>query len=175
MQILCHHADMSQAQTVGPIDESVGYVLKKAHSALRSAMDTALRPLDLTVPQYACLEVLGQKTGLSGSELARALFVSRQSMNLVLKGLERRGLLTRPAVPDRGKALPTELTPAGRKQLRTASQAVRVVEKRMLAALTPSAQRQLCIALTTCAAALGEPPAHGDQGAERTTAARDLT
>jgi DNA-binding MarR family transcriptional regulator len=153
---------MSQAETVGPIDESVGYVLKKAHSALRSAMDTALRPLDLTVPQYACLEVLGQKPGLSGSELARAVFVTRQSMNLVLKGLERRGLLTRPAVPDHGKALPTELTPAGRKLLRAASRAVRAVEMRMLAVLTPTAQRRLCADLTTCAAALGDQPDHDE-------------
>jgi DNA-binding MarR family transcriptional regulator len=164
MKSLCHHADMSQVEMLGPVDESVGYVLKKAHSALRSAMDTALRPLDLTVPQYACLEVLAQRPGLSGSELARALFVTRQSMNLVLKGLERRGLLTRPAVPDHGKALPTELTPAGRKQLRAASQAVRAVEMRMLAALTPTAQRRLCADLATCAAALNDQPAHHEPG-----------
>jgi len=75
---------MSQVETVGPVDEAVGYVLKKAATALRAAMDNALRPLDLTVPQYSCLEVLGQRPGLSGSELARAVFVTRQSMNLVL-------------------------------------------------------------------------------------------
>ena len=155
---------MSQVETVGPVDESVGYVLKKAASALRGAMDAALRPVDLTVPQYACLEVLGQRPGLTGSELARAVFVTRQSMNLVLKGLERRGLLTRPAVPDHGKALPTELTPAGREQLRAASQAVRAVEKRMLAGLTPSAERRLRADLSACAAALSDEPVHAERG-----------
>jgi DNA-binding MarR family transcriptional regulator len=149
---------MSQAPIPVPVDESVGYVLKKAAVALRSAMDIALRPLGLTVPQYACLEVLRQKPGLTGSELARAVFVTRQSMNLVLKGLESRGLLTRPATPSYGKALPTELTPAGREQLDAASKAVSVVEKRMLAALTPSAERRLCADLTACVAALGELP-----------------
>jgi DNA-binding MarR family transcriptional regulator len=153
---------MSQAETVGPVDESVGYVLKKAASALRAAMDAALRPVDLTVPQYACLEVLGQRPGLSGSELARAVFVTRQSMNLVLQGLERRGLLTRPAVPGHGKALPTELTPAGREQLRAASHAVRAVEKKMLAGLTPDAQRRLCADLSACAAALSNQLADAD-------------
>lgn len=151
---------MSQAETVGPVDEAVGYVLKKAATALRAAMDNALRPLDLTVPQYSCLEVLGQRPGLSGSELARAVFVTRQSMNLVLRGLERRGLLTRPAVPDRGKALPTELTPVGREQLRAASRVVRAVEKRMLAGLTQEAERRLCADLAACAAALGDE--HGN-------------
>ncbi|OEV12114.1 DNA-binding MarR family transcriptional regulator [Streptomyces sp. Amel2xB2] len=147
---------MSQVESPGPVDESVGYVLKKAATALRAAMTGALRPLDLTVPQYACLEVLRQKPGLTGSELARAVFVTRQSMNLVLKGLERRGLLTRPATPSHGKALPTELTPAGREQLAAAHHAVNAVEKRMLAALTPEAERRLCADLTACAAALAD-------------------
>jgi DNA-binding MarR family transcriptional regulator len=91
---------------------------------------------------------------MSGSELARGTFVTRQSMNLVLQGLQQRGLLTRPAVAEHGKALPTELTAAGRKKLRAASIAVRTVEKRMLASLTPAAQRRLLADLATCTAAL---------------------
>jgi DNA-binding MarR family transcriptional regulator len=155
---------MGQGETVGPVTEAVGYVLKQAATALRAAMDAALRPLDLTVPQYSCLEVLGQQPGLSGSELARAVFVTRQSMNLVLRGLEHRGLLTRPAVPGAGRALPTELTPAGREQLRAASQVVRAVEQRMLAGLTPAAERRLCADLAACAAALSDGPAPAGPG-----------
>ena len=145
---------MSQEPILQPHDESVGYALKKATSALRSAMDNALRPLDLTVPQYACLEALRQRPGLSGAELARTVFVTRQSMNLVLKGLEDRGLLDRPPVPGHGKALPTELTAAGHERLQAARQALSGVEKKMLAALTSSAQRRLCADLTAIATAL---------------------
>jgi DNA-binding MarR family transcriptional regulator len=156
---------MSQEEIRQPVDESVGYMLKKASTALRSAMDQALRPLDLTVPQYACLEVLRQRPGLSGAELARAVFVSRQSMNLVLKGLEDRGLLTRPAVSGHGKALPTELTSAGRKRLLAAIQVLSVVENKMLAALAPAARRRLCADLASIAAALGdEAGADGSRG-----------
>lgn len=146
---------MSQEETIGPLDAAVGYLLKQTATALRSAMDAALRPLQLSVSQYSCLELLGQQPGLSGSELARGTFVTRQSMNLVLQALQQRGLLSRPAVADHGKALPTELTPAGRRQLQSASAAVRKVEKRMLAPLTPDAQRRLCDDLTRCVAALG--------------------
>jgi hypothetical protein len=67
-------------EPVGPLDESVGYGLKQVTTALRTAMDAALRPLDLTVPQYACLEQLGQRPGQSNAELARAVFVTRQSI-----------------------------------------------------------------------------------------------
>lgn len=153
---------MSQGETVGPVGESVGYVLKQAATALRSAMDVALRPLELTVPQYSCLELLGQRPGLTGSELARGTFVTRQSMNLVLQGLQQRGLLTRPAVAEFGKALPTELTAAGREQLLAASTVVRRVEKQMLTPLTPTAQRRLREDLSMCAAALAGTPSESD-------------
>lgn len=149
---------MSQGETIGPVDEAVGYVLKQAAGALRTAMDTALRPLQLTVPQYSCLEVLAQRPGLSGAELARATFVTRQSMNLVVQGLRQRGLLARATVAPQGRALPTELTEHGREQLRAASTAVRRVERQMLAAFTPSAQRRLLDDLATCAAALTQAP-----------------
>ena len=145
---------MSQAETVGELDDAVGYVLKQASSALRGAMDVALRPLDLSVPQYACLELLGQRSGLSNAELARGAFVTRQSMNLVLRGLQERGLVTRPDRAPRGRSLPAQLTPVGRKELHSASVAVRAVEQRMLAPLSPAAQRQLCDHLAACAAAL---------------------
>ncbi|MDN5895092.1 MAG: MarR family transcriptional regulator [Nocardioides sp.] len=53
------------------------------------------RPIGLTVPQYASLEVLRQRPGVSNAELARATFVSRQSVNVLLRGLESAGLVTR--------------------------------------------------------------------------------
>lgn len=70
---------MSRGQTIEPVDEPVGYVLKQAATSLRAAMDTAMRPLGLTVPQYACLTLLGQRPGLSNAELARGAVATRQS------------------------------------------------------------------------------------------------
>lgn len=134
---------MSQVEQVGPVAESVGYVLKQAASALRAAMDTALRPLDLTVSQYSCLEVLRQKPGLSNAELARATFVTRQSMNLVLRGLQDRELVTRADQADRGRARPSALTPAGQALVVTASAVVAVVERQLFSVLTATEQGRL--------------------------------
>jgi DNA-binding MarR family transcriptional regulator len=134
---------MTQQEMVGPVENAVGYVLKVAAVALRNSMDAVLRPLGLTVPQYACLELLGQRPGLSNAELARGAFVTRQSMNVVLHGLEERGLVTRPATATRGRELPAALTEAGRDQLRVASVAVRSVEKKMCADLKPARKQEL--------------------------------
>lgn len=147
---------MSQGEVDEDLDQVVGYVLKQAATALRNAMDTALRPLELTVPQYACLELLGRRPGMSNSELARGAFVSRQSMNHVLRGLQERGLLTRPSTADHGRALPTQLTPDGQRTLRAASTTVANVQRRMLAPLTPAQQRRLRNDLAACVAALTE-------------------
>ncbi|MFS0704986.1 MarR family winged helix-turn-helix transcriptional regulator [Cellulomonas sp. 179-A 9B4 NHS] len=136
------------------LDSSVGYALKQAAAALRAAMDAALRPLDLTVPQYACLELLGQRPGLSTAELARGAFVTRQSMHGVLRGLEERGLLDRPASAPHGRALPTALTPAGADLLARASRAVAAVETRMLDGLTADRAARLRGDLAACVAAL---------------------
>ncbi len=75
-------------------------------------------------------------------------------MNGVLRGLQDRALVTRPANAAHGRALPTELTAAGRQRLRAASAAVRAVERRMLAGLSPADQRRLLDDLASCAAAL---------------------
>jgi DNA-binding MarR family transcriptional regulator len=122
------------------LETSLGYVLKEASSALRSAMDAELRPLGMTVTHYSCLELLAQRPGLSNSDLARGAFVTRQSMNVLLQALERDGYVTRPAHPPVGKVLPTRLTPRGRRNLEKASAAVRSVEIRMLNGLTQDEQ-----------------------------------
>jgi DNA-binding MarR family transcriptional regulator len=127
---------MSQGGESIDLETSLGYLLKEASSALRAAMEEVLKPLGMTVTHYSCLELLAQRPGLSNSELARGAFVTRQSMNVLLQSLERDGLVTRPAEAPVGKALPTRLTPRGRRSLETASAAVRSVELRMLAGLS---------------------------------------
>ena len=122
------------------LETSLGYLLKEASSALRTAMEDVLRPLGMNVTHYACLELLAQRPGLSNSDLARGAFVTRQTMNVLLQTLEREGQVTRPAQASVGKVLPAQLTPRGRGCLAMATAAVRGVEDRMLAAMTAAEQ-----------------------------------
>ncbi|HTU08460.1 MAG TPA: MarR family transcriptional regulator [Trebonia sp.] len=150
---------MSQGEPVIELDTSLGYLLKAAASALHDALEAVLRPLGMTITHYSCLELLAQRPGLSNSELARGAFVTRQSMNVLLQALERQALVTRPAQAPIGRALPTELTTRGRRQLQTASAAVRRVEQHMLDALDATDQDQMRHLLTACITALTQPPA----------------
>jgi len=119
---------------------SLGYLLKEASSALRAAMEEALRPLGMTVTHYSCLELLAQRPGLSNSELARGAFVTRQSMNVLLQNLEQDGYVVRPIEARVGKTFPAQLTPRGRLSLEEASIAVRAVEDRMLGGMAKEEQ-----------------------------------
>ncbi len=144
---------MSQPSRVD-VDSSIGLALKRAAASLNTAMEESLRPLGLTVSQYACLEQLRHRPDRSSADLARAVFVTRQSMNEVLRGLQARGLLDRPDEADHGRARPVRLTPAGTELLTRASRAVAAVEERMLADLGATARDRLRGDLASCVAAL---------------------
>lgn len=122
------------------LETSLGYLVKEVSSALRTAMEAALRPLDMTITHYSCLEILAQRPGSSNSDLARGAFVTRQSMNVLLRALEDAGEVTRASVAPAGRILPTELTSKGRERLEAATVAVRAVEQRMLHGLSAEEQ-----------------------------------
>jgi DNA-binding MarR family transcriptional regulator len=148
---------MSQGQPGVDLETSIGYLLKEASSALRLAMETALKPFGMTVTHYSCLELLAQRPGLSNSELARGAFVSRQSMNVLLQGLERDGSVVRPPEAPVGRALPTRLTPLGRRKLARATAAVRAVEDRMLSGLDDAERAAARTMLRSLITALSPP------------------
>lgn len=135
------------------IDSSVGYELKRASWALRGAMDQVLRELALTVPQYACLELLAQRPGISNADLARGVFVTRQATHQLLASLTRAGLVD---VSGTGRAQRLTLTAHGSAVLAAASTAVAAIEERMLSALSPEQRADLQAGLRTCTDALAK-------------------
>jgi DNA-binding MarR family transcriptional regulator len=88
---------------------------------------------------------------MSNARLARAAFVTAQTMQGVLTNLERDGLLERRPDPDNGRVLRSELTRKGRSVLLKAHAAVRVVEQAMVASFGEAHTNRLALALTKCA------------------------
>jgi DNA-binding MarR family transcriptional regulator len=135
------------------LDTAVGYVLKRATVALRTAMDLALREHDLTVSQYSCLEQLAHRPGLTNTELARGTFVSRQAMHQLLATLKRSELV---CGDGGGRHERHTLTATGVERLNGASAAVAAVQERMLASFKDAQRRRLYSDLAACADALGD-------------------
>jgi len=137
---------------IGP--EALGVLVKETQAILHQRMDEVLRPIGLTVPQYASLQALSDTPGITGSDLARRAFVSRQSMNVLLQGLERRGLIERSEEPGPRRERATTLTPEAERLLRQAGTAVAAVATAMTSRLGAAELPQLGALLTACRDAL---------------------
>ncbi len=116
--------------------KGLGYKLKQAQHILRIYMDDALKPLALTTPQYAALSIIELKLGISNAALARASFVTAQTMHGIVSNLEKDNLLKRKCDPQHGRILCTELTKQGLKVIKQAHVIINEVEKTMTHAMS---------------------------------------
>lgn len=144
----------------GATAEELGVLIKETQAVLNQRMDEVLRPLGLSVAQYACLIALDDTPGITGSELARRAFVSRQSMNVLLQGLERREIVERAEEPGPRRERATVLTVTAVTILRQARARVDEVVGAMTHGLDPAQRDQLQALLSACRDALSaETPA----------------
>jgi DNA-binding MarR family transcriptional regulator len=115
---------------------------------------TVLDPLEVAFPEYLCMRVLSKYPGQSNADLARAQNVSPQAMNMVLRGLEERHLVVRPANMSSGRSLPAQLTREGEELLKRTDAGVRAADRKLMADLTDDERHEFKRIL----AALGSDP-----------------
>jgi DNA-binding MarR family transcriptional regulator len=133
---------------------TIGFTLKLAQQALRTRLDSGLREIGLTTPQYAVLTFLKHEAGVSNAELARRAFVTPQTMQAILVGLERAEFIARTAHPVHGRVQKTELTANGRAVLDAASGIVADAESRLRGASAPMDPQSVAALLSRLADAL---------------------
>ena len=95
---------------------------------------------------------------ISNAELARAAFVTPQTMQAILVNLERAGLIARSPHPEHGRVIMTELTATGQQAVLDGAKAADAVERQMLSRLSSDEAQVLCDLLKRCAAALDDQP-----------------
>jgi DNA-binding MarR family transcriptional regulator len=133
---------------------TIGFALKLAQQALRTRLDSGLREVGLTTPQYAALTFLKDEAGASNAVLARRAFVTPQTMQAILVALERAGFISRTAHPEHGRVQKTELTAKGRDVLEAASGIVADAEARLRDASAPLDSQAVTAMLLRLAEAL---------------------
>lgn len=125
-------------------------LLRHIQGATRRATEEALRDSNLTAAQASVLTEIAYGQPRSNAELARLHSITPQSMVEILSALERRGLISRSAKPDRGRAMPAELTKEGHSQLLSVHLAMRQVEQRLLHSLSTADISRLRNLLEAC-------------------------
>lgn len=133
---------------------TIGFALKQAQQALRTRLDSGLREIGLTTPQYAVLAFLKVEAGASNAALARRAFVTPQTMQAILVALERAGFIARTPHSEHGRIQTTELTARGRGALEAASGIVANAEARLRKAAAPLDPQAVAAMLLRLAEAL---------------------
>jgi DNA-binding MarR family transcriptional regulator len=101
----------------GPL-MSPTFWLHHAALAVRHGVETRLKPLGLTYPQFCLLAATGWLTATEGpptqQQVAHTSGADRMMASKVLRGLEERGLVQRQPHAEDARALRLSLTPEGR-------------------------------------------------------------
>ena len=119
------------------------YLVARLDRLIRQRLSEALKPFDVSVPQYTLMSVLDHRPGLSNAQLARRSYITAQAMHQVVNALEQRGLIRRSSSPDHGRVQMAELTVSGRSLLEKCDGAVALVEAELFGALGPDEESLL--------------------------------
>ena len=148
---------MSMRKMNPPDRESwIGYGLKIAQHRLRQRLEAELAGTGVSASQNAVLLAIRGNPRISNAALARAAFVTPQSMQGMLVTLERDGFIQRTPHPEHGRIIMTELTEKGREAAHAGMVAAEAVERQMLSNLTDEEAEVLRDLLQRCTDALEE-------------------
>lgn len=131
------------------------YMIARLSRLVQRELEQRLVEFGLSVPEFTTLSVLVRRPGLSNAQLARRAYITPQSMQDVLRGLEERGLVKRSADPTNKRVLQTRLTPRGRKLTLRADDVARAVEDLMLQGLTTRRSEDFASTMRHCISVLG--------------------
>lgn len=118
-------------------NESVLLALQRATHNTLHLLTHELRDLDLTGSEINALGNLAGHAGRTVSDLGAAIGTRPATATGILDRLERRGLIRRAAHPADRRAVLIELTTDGSKIANRVGQAMRAVERRTLAGISP--------------------------------------
>jgi len=122
----------------------LGYLLRQATASVRAAHDAAFAELGLTTPQFLVMTMLHAYPEASGADLARITILTPQTVNLILRKLERDGLIQRRQHAVHGRVLTLSLTASGERQLAECKRRSAAIEKKLrILAERLSAERKI--------------------------------
>jgi DNA-binding MarR family transcriptional regulator len=119
------------------------YLINNLNLLVRKALDERLRPYNLGSLQYTILTLIRDRDGISSAELSRRFFVTPQTMNESVTGLERRGLIARTESEQNKRILIARVLPEGLALLKDCDRIADEIEAEVLADLPPDERARL--------------------------------
>jgi MarR family transcriptional regulator, organic hydroperoxide resistance regulator len=125
-------------------------MMKRMLIHFRGQLDEQLKPEGVTTARLHLLKMIHERPGASGAQLARICYVTPQSAQALLKGLEVDGWITRVKDRENERILVAELTESGEKLLETAEVLTKTVEKKVWQGVSLEEVETLNAILTRC-------------------------
>lgn len=138
-----------------PFDEladSLGYAIRRAQVRSYALLFRSFAADSLTPGRMTALWIVASEPGVSQTELADRLSITRASVVKVVDSLEALGLVQRQAVPQDRRSYALTLTPQGLRELERHRDMHARYEDELAAALTRNQRRQLMALLEKVAA-----------------------
>ncbi|MBM4569209.1 MarR family transcriptional regulator [Rhodococcus hoagii] len=117
------------------VEDRLGTHIRRIARLIIDAKAAALRPLDLTVPQYSTLLSIRHLEPTSAAQLARTGMGTPQATATMLSTLEGKGLVNRRPSPMHQKLIEVRLTALGAKTIEEADHLAADIETRLRTAI----------------------------------------
>lgn len=89
-------------------------VMRKAFRTIDNKVSESYGPHNLTATQFSVLDVLNAKGSMKIGELINSMLATSGNMTVVIKNMEKKGLITREACPNDRRAFMVSLTDQGK-------------------------------------------------------------
>ncbi len=137
---------------------TTSYLLAMVHHAIRSRLETALKPSSITALQFTLLEVLAAHHGMTSADLSRRFYVTAQTMGETISHLVKRGLVGRKPLASDRRVVALNVTDQGLALLAEAEAALAQIEAEVFGSLNAAEHGALHGVLTSLVQTLRAPP-----------------
>jgi DNA-binding MarR family transcriptional regulator len=128
---------------LGPLDELVGYHLRRASAAVGSDYFRSVEPGGMRQVLFGVLSVISANPGINQGNVGRALGIQRPNMVALVNELTGHGWVERSVDTVDRRAFVLNLTPAGEAAVANVLALIRVHEERMVKDLNAQERRTL--------------------------------
>jgi DNA-binding MarR family transcriptional regulator len=139
-----------------PLDDQVGYVLRRAQLAVFRDFVQRMAPVGLRPSPYSILTLLDARPGLTQIQVCQMLDIKRPNLVRLIDELERRDLVVRGKDATDRRSYSLQISPEGRRILKQA-QPIHEEHERWIDQQLRPAGKQALLDLTTRLAQLDKP------------------
>ncbi|HEX6396554.1 MAG TPA: MarR family winged helix-turn-helix transcriptional regulator [Steroidobacteraceae bacterium] len=126
-----------------PIQELIGYALRRAHGVVYADLNDALARISLRPLQYTMMLMVAENPGASQSSVCEALGMQKANCVPTMSELERLGYIIRRKSASDARSYELHITNKGRRILQRAGELHSLHEQRLIERIGPDGREQL--------------------------------